>query len=146
MDLCASRHLWNNPRLFTNTPAKKINFIIIVSQVIWIEKIYTIFILLEDGITIEKHNIALAPGCNLNLILLGQLQESSITYSNDPSLMTLLKGGRTITCSKKSHNLFTFDLTMLSQIMSTISKAMAIISWGQPTYFVNKNKHIRLWH
>ena len=101
---------------------------------------------LADGITIELQNVALAPGCNSNLILLGQLQESSITYYDDPSLMTLIRGGRTIARAKKSHNLFTLDLAMPGQIMSAISRAMAITGRGRTTHLVSKKKRIRLWH
>lgn len=30
--------------------------------------------------------------------------------------------------------------------MSAISKAIAIISWGRPTYLVSRNKYIKLWY
>ena len=126
LDSCASRHLCNNRRLFTSTWAKSINFITAAGQVIETEEIGIVSILLADGTTIKLHNVALAPGCDSNLILLGQLRESGITYHNDPSLMTLIRGNKTIARAKKSHNLFTLDLAMPGQIMLAISRVMAI--------------------
>lgn len=101
---------------------------------------------LIDGTTIKLQNVALASGCNLNLISLGQLWESGIIYHDDPSLMTLMRGGRTIACSIRSHNLFILDLAMPGQIMSAISKAMVITDQGQPTHLISKNKRFCLWH
>ena len=146
LDSCASPHLCNDRRLFTNTRAKSINFITAAGQVIRTEEIDTVSIPLADGTTIKLHNVTLAPGCDSNLILLGQLRESGITYHDDPSLMTLMRGNKTIARAKRSHNLFTLDLPMPGQIMSAISRAMAITSRGRPTHLVNKNKRIRLWH
>lgn len=85
---------------------------------------------LADGTTIKLQNVGLVPVCNSNLILLGQLQENGITYHDDPSLMTLMRGGKTIARAKKSHNLFTLDLAIPGQIVSAISRAMEITSQG----------------
>lgn len=71
LDLCTSRNLCNNWRLFTNTWAKNIDFITVTGQVIQIEEIGIVSIPLADNITIKFQNIVLAPGCNSNLILLG---------------------------------------------------------------------------
>ena len=144
LDSCTSRHLYNDRRLFTNIRAKSIDFITAAGQIIQTEEIGTVSIPLVDGITTELQNVALAPECDSNLISLGQLWESGITYHDDLSLMTLMRGGRTIAHTKKSNNLFTLDLAMPGQIMSAISRVMAITSQGQPTHLVSKNKCIRL--
>lgn len=60
--------------------------------------------------------------------------------------MTLMRSGKVITYTKRSHNLFTLNLAVPGQIMSAISKTMAIIGQGRPTHLVSKNKRIRLWH
>lgn len=146
LDLCALRHLYNNRRLFNNTPAKNIDFITAAGQVIWTEEIGIVSIPLLDSITIELHNIALAPKCNLSLILNGQLWESSIIYHNNPNTMILMQGDKTIAHTKKSYNLFIFELAMLGQAMSAISKTMAIKGQGQLTHLVSRNKCIYLWH
>lgn len=57
-----------------------------------------------------------------------------------------MRGNKTIVRAKKSHNLFTLDSAMPGQIMSAISRAMAITGRGRPTHLVSKNKRIRLWH
>ena len=146
LDSCASRHLCNDRRLFTNTRAKSIDFITAAGQVIRTEEIGTVSIPLTDGTTIELQNVALAPGCDSNLISLGQLRESGITYHDDPDSMTLMKSGSIIARAKRNHNLFTLDLAMPGQIMSAISRAMAITGRGRPTHLVSQNKRIRLWH
>lgn len=90
--------------------------------------INTVFILLTDEITIELHNVALTSEYNLNLILLGQLQESGITYYDNLGTITLMRGNKIITYAKKSHNLFTLNLAIPDQVMSPNSKAMAIMT------------------
>lgn len=85
---------------------------------------------LVDGTIIELQNVALALRCNSNLILLDKLQEIAITYHNDPSSMTLMRGNKTIARTKKSHNLITLNLAMPDQIMSAIKKAMVMTGWG----------------
>lgn len=113
-------------------------------QVIQIKEIGTVSILLAGNTTIKLHNIALTLRYNSNLILLGQIQESDITYHNNTSIMTLLRSSKVIIHTRRSHNLFTLNLTMPGQIMSAIGKAMVITGQGQPTHFINKNKHICL--
>lgn len=127
---------------FINTQAKSNDFIIAIRQIIQIKKISTVSISLTDDTIIKLHNVALALECNLNLISLGQLQENGIIYHNNPNIITLIKSNKTITYAKKSQNLITHDLAIFGQIISDISKVMAIIDRGWPIYFVSKNKHI----
>lgn len=89
----------------------------IASQIIWIEEIDTMLIPLSRNTIIEFHNIALAANCNLNLISLSKLQESRITYHNNPTIITLMRSGKIIANGKKNHNLFTLDLVTPSQVM-----------------------------
>lgn len=108
-----------------------------VGQIIWIEEIGIISIPLTGGRMIKLHNIALAPNCDLNLISLGQLQESDILYHTNPSTITLMRGGKIIAHAKRNHNLFTLDIAMPRQIMSAISRVMATIRQGRPIYLVS---------
>lgn len=101
---------------------------------------------LADSITIKLFNGVLASEYNSNLILLYQPQENSIIYYNNPSIMTLIRGGKTIAYTKKSNNLFTLDFAMSGQIMSAITKAIGVTDRGQPTDLISKNKYICLWH
>ena len=120
LDSYAFRHLCNDQSLFINTKTKNIDFVIAAGQVIWTEKIGIISIPLADGSTIELHNVALAPGCNSNLIFLGQLQESGITYHDNLVAMTLMKDGKVIAHARKNRNLFTLKLAQPERAMATI--------------------------
>lgn len=71
LDSYALHHLCNDRKLFNDLKAKNINFITAAGQVIQIVGISTVFIQLADGNSIKLHNVALAPGYNLNLISLG---------------------------------------------------------------------------
>ena len=61
----------------------------------------------------------LVPDYNLNLISLGQLQNSDIRFHDNPTTMTLTRGGNIIIYIKKSHNLFVLDIAMPGLVMST---------------------------
>lgn len=124
LDSCASRHLCNNCRLFSSTRAKSIDFVTAAGQVIRTEEIGTVSIPLAGGTTIELHNVALAPDCDSNLISLGQLRKCGITFHDNPTTMTLMRGGKIVAHAKRSHNLFTLDSAMPGQAMS--ARAMAI--------------------
>lgn len=56
---------------------------------IWMEEIGTISILLVSDTIIKLYNIALALNYNFNLISLGPLQKSGITYHNNSMTMLL---------------------------------------------------------
>ncbi len=157
LDSCASRHLCNDRKLFSNLKAKSIDFVTAAGQVIRTEEIGTVSIPLANGNSIELHNVALAPGCNSNLISLGQLRETGITYHDNPAAMTLMQQGKVIALAKRTRNLFTLDLAHPGRAMAVTiqpkamaiakrARAMAITGRGRPTHLVSQNKRIRLWH
>lgn len=151
LDSCASRHLCNDQTLFSDLKAKSIDFVTAAGQVIRTEEIGTVVIPLVDGNNIELHNVAFAPRCDLNLISLGQLQETGITYYDNPTTMTLMRHGKVIAQAKRTRNLFTLELAhpgkaMAMTIQSKATQAMAITERGRPTHLVSQNKRIRLWH
>ena len=128
LDLCALRHLCNDHIVFTTTKAKSIDFVIAASQVIHTKKIRIVSIPLANGNTIKLQIMALAPNCDSNLISLGQLQKSGITYYNDPSAMILMRNGEIIALARREKNLFMLKLARPGRAMATISqKTMAII-------------------
>lgn len=86
---------------------------IATSQIIRIEKVSTVSILLISGKIIKLHNVALTPNCNSNLISLEQLQENCILYYDNPSVMTLIRGGKIIVHAKRDYNLFTLYTVIL---------------------------------
>lgn len=89
-------------------------------QVIHTENIGTFCIPLVNGNNIKLHNVALAPGCDSNLISLSQLQETGITYHDNSKAMTLIKKRKVIAQAKRTHNLFTFNLAQPRRVMTTI--------------------------
>ncbi len=84
--------------------------------------------------------MALGPNCDLNIILLEQLQENGITYHNDLMLMTLIRNGKVITRAKKEWNLLRLDLATFNQAI--LAKVIAIKGKSRPTHLVSKNKQI----
>lgn len=127
----------NDHRLFNNTRIKSIEFITGASQIIRTEEVGIVSIFLSDGIIVELYNLALALNCDSNLILLGQLKESGITYHDDPKSMTFMRISKVIAKAKREQNLFTLDLTTLNQAMS--GRVMAIRGKGRPINLVSKN-------
>lgn len=95
---------------------------------------------MSGGTTVKIHNMALAPNCDLNLILLGQLREGGITYHYNPTLMTLMRNGKVVAKAKREWNLFIPNFAAPNQAMS--AKVIAIRGKGHPTYLVSKNKQI----
>ena len=150
LDSCASRHLCNNHKLFRSTHAKSIDFVTAAGQVIQINEISTVAILLSDGKTIELHNVAYTPECNSNLIFLGQLRESGISFHDDPTTMMLMRKRKVIAHAKREQNLFVLKLAAAGVAMTIRSlkprRTMAITGRGRPTHLVSQNKRIRVWH
>ncbi len=120
-DLCTSRHLCNNRKLFWNTKTKNINFVTTIGQIIQTKDIGTILILLARGNTIELHNVTLAPEYDFNLISLGKLRKSGMTYHNNPTTIILMKDQNIIAEAKKKQNLFTLGLAYPEKVMAIIS-------------------------
>ena len=89
-------------------------------QVIQTKEIGNVSIPLADGSTIELHNMALAPGCDLNLISLGQLRKSRITYHDNSAAMTLMEDGKVIAHARRNQNFFTLKLAQPGRAMATI--------------------------
>lgn len=94
--------------MFKSTRSKSLNFITAADQVICTNEIGIIENSLTGDKSMELHNVAFAPECDINLISLGQLQESKITYHDHPKMMILIKKRRAIAYAKKSQNLFIF--------------------------------------
>lgn len=93
-----------------------IDFIIVASQVIYKEQVETVLIPLQNK-TINLQNIVLAIKCNSNLIFLGQLQESKISFYDNLSSMTLMKDEKVIAQARRSRNLFVLDLASSKKAM-----------------------------
>lgn len=140
LDLCAFRHLINNKDLFVKKLYPKcLDFTTTGGQILWAEGIGTIAIPLSDGSLLKLQDIAYAPDNDSNLISLGQLRDSNITYVDNSKAMILMQTGHLITHTKRDRNIFVLEV-------ATPNKAMQITGRGQPTYLVSKSRKIRVWH
>ncbi len=140
LDSCASRHLTNNKNLFVNDLRPKcLDFTTAGGQILRAEGIGTIAIPLSDGSSLRLRDVAYAPDCDSNLISLGQLRESDITYVDNSKAMTLMQAGHAIAHAKRDRNLFVLELAIPN-------KAMQVTGRGRPTHLVSKNRKIRIWH
>lgn len=155
LDSCAFRHRTNNRDLFIEDLCPKcLDFTTAGGQTLRAKSIGTIAIPLADGSSIRLEGVAYAPECDSNLISLGQLRESKITYVNNPNAMTLMQGGQAIAHARRDRNLFILDLVSSNKVMQAAqpqksiqpSRAMAIQGRGSSTHLVSKNKRVRIWH
>lgn len=95
-------------------------------------------ILLAIG-RIKLHNVILPPNYNSNLISLGKLRKSRITYQDRPKAIKLMRKGKIIAYTKKEQNLFILDL-------AEPRETMAITGWRRLIHLVRQNKYIQFWH
>lgn len=77
-----------------------IAFLIVARQIMQTKEVGIVLIPLVDSMVIKLHNIALARNCDLNLILLGQLQKSGILYHNNSKTMILIRDQKIIAHAK----------------------------------------------
>lgn len=91
--------------------------------------------------------MVLAPNCNSNLILLGKVCKSKITYYDKPIIIILMKNEKIIALAKKEQNFFILDLVHPNKTMATISlRVMAMTGQRQLIHLVSQNNCIYLWH
>lgn len=89
----------------------------VARQVIYIKDIGIVSIPLTDSNNIELYNITIAPKYNSNLISLGHLQETGITYHNNPLVMTLMQQKKVIAYAKITQNFFTLNFVYCEKAM-----------------------------
>ena len=136
----------NNKDLFINELRPKyLDFTTAGRQTFCAESIGTIAILLANKSTIKLEGVAYAPECNSNLISLGQLRDSKITFVNNVDVMTLLQRISPIANVKRDRNLFILDLVIPRKVLKvTNAKAMTIVDQSCLIHLVSKNKQVRV--
>ena len=140
LDSCASRHICNNRVLFSDIRSKNYKFITAGGEIIHSQEVGTVHLTLQSGkTTMTLLNVAYAPKCDSNLISLGQLRKSGISYHDHPDSMALKQGGSTLGVANRHKNLFVLET-------GSKAKAMLVKGRGRPTYLLSKNPQIRLWH
>ena len=140
LDSCASRHICNNRELFSDIRSKNYEFVTAGGDIIRSKEVGTVHLPLQSGkTTMTLLNVAYAPKCDSNLISLGQLRDSGISYHDHPNSMVLKQGGSILGIANRHKNLFVLET-------GSKAKAMLVRGRGRLTYLLNSNLQIRLWH
>lgn len=139
LDSCASRHICNNRELFSDLRPKNYEFVTAGGEIIRSQEVGTVHLPLQSGTTMTLLNVAYTSKCDSNLILLGQLRESRISYHDHPDSMVLKQGGGTLGMAGRHKNLFVLETGLRA-------KAMLVRGRGRPTYLLSSNPQVRLWH
>lgn len=118
LDYCASRYLTNNKDLFIDELRPKcLDFTTAGGQTLCAESIRAIAIPRVDGFSIRLEGVAFALEYDLNLISLGKLRDSKITYVNNADAMILMHGVWAIAHARQDRNLFILDLVTPNKVM-----------------------------
>ena len=140
LDSYASRHICNNHEKFVKLRPKTYEFITAGGNIIRSSQVGTVTLLLENGSNLTLTNVAYTPECDSNLISLGQLRETGISYHDHAECMVLKQEGKTIGLATRRKNLFILNT------QTAPSKTMLVKGRGRPTYRLSSNPQIRLWH
>ena len=105
LDFCALRHIRNNWEQLSDLQSKNYEFITAGGEVIWSPEVGTVHFPLQSG-TMTLLNVAYTPKYDSNLILLGQLRKSGISYHDHPNSIILKQRGSTIGVARRYKNLF----------------------------------------
>ena len=89
LDPYASRYIYNNHKSFSNLQSKLDKFVTIGRNIIRLNQVKIVTLPLENNLELILSNVADTLKCNFNLILLGQLQETSISYHDHPKYIVL---------------------------------------------------------
>ena len=100
----------------------------------------TVILPLINGIQLTLSNIAFVTECDSNLISLGHLQETDISYHNHSEQILLRQVGETIGSATRKKNPFILNTQTSSR------KRMLVKGQSRPTYLLSKNPQIKLWH
>lgn len=138
LDLYTSQNFTNNKDLFVKELRPQyLNFKTAGDRIFQVKRIGMIIIPISDGSSLKLWDVAYAPDCNSNLISLGQLHDSNITYVDNSEAIILMQAEHPIAYTKCDQKFFVLKL-------ATPNKAMQITRYAQPTYLVSKNRKVRV--
>jgi hypothetical protein len=139
IDSCASRHMTNNRELFKSIREQYHDFITASGHVITSEETGTIVLPLASGKNFEIHGVAYIPKCDSNLLSLGQLRRSGVTYHDREHHMLLKQNGTVVASARRDKEVFVLET-------ATPGIAMMTIGRGRPTYLEADTPQMQLWH
>lgn len=115
-------------------------FIIAESEIIQSQEVGKAHFTLRSKMsTMMLLNITYALKCDSNLISLGQLYKSRISYHNHPDFMVFKQEGNTLTVANRHKNFFVLE-TSLKAI------AMLVKRRSRPTYLLSIDLQMKLWY
>ena len=109
IDSGASEHIMNQRHLFLNLEPYNKKFKTVSGNMVSAVGKGVVEIHMKTG-TVQIKDVALVLQATTNLISLGQLQQSGITYHNEDTKMTLKKEGRTVASAQRIGNLYILDI------------------------------------
>ena len=80
LDLCILRYIYNNRERFVDLRPKSYKFVTARRNIIRSSQVETITLSPENGLQFTLSNVNFTPECDSNLISLGQLRETGISY------------------------------------------------------------------
>ena len=123
--------------MFSDLRPKNFEFITAGGKVIRSREVETVYLSFQSGKMILL-NVVYILKFDSNLISLGHLHESGISYHDYPYSMILKQGNSRIRLAVRHKNLL---------ILETESeKAMLVRGRGRPTYELSPDPQTRLWH
>ena len=135
LDSCTLRHICKNRDLFSDLQPKNFEFITAGREIIRSWKVGIVHLSLQSG-KITLLNVAYTPKCDSNLISLGQLRKSRISYHDHPDSMIPKQGGNIIRLAMSHKNLFIFE--------TKSEKIMLVQKRGRPRYLLSSNPQTKL--
>ena len=138
IDSCCSRHLTNDRSILESIKSQHILFDT-ANQGGSMEatEVGIATLNLPKGVTLRLPGVAYVPNATDNLISVGRLRDSGVTYHDAESGMLLKQYGRPIALAKREGNLFA---------MNVIRKEKAMSAKGRPTYLQGTIAEQQLWH
>ena len=139
IDSGASSHITNQRHLFVSLEPHRQAFSVANGKTILSTDKGTIELQTSTRELIRIENVVYVPKCDSNLLSLGQLRQSGITYHDDNHEMTLRRDGKTIARALRVGNLYILDTTRTGMTLTVNDR-------GRPTYLCGPTAELDLWH
>ena len=137
IDSCASKHITNNRSLFQSMRPYFQEFYLADNALLTSTESGTIVLPTGSNRVVRIQDVADAPSCASNLISLGQLRKSGITYHDGNEHMILEVDGKEIARARRVRNLFVLEQVETGTVMS---------AQGRPNFFESSSEIAQLWH
>ena len=117
LNSCTLRHICNSFEKFVDFQPKIYKFVMTGRNIIRLYQVEIVILSLENYSKLTFANITYVSKYDSNLISLGQLQKTSISYYNYAKCIVLKQRGKTIRLTIKTKNLFILNTQILGKTM-----------------------------